>query len=137
LGERIEILRISEWRSYLIDPDKHLAMMDSDEREIYCYLKSWQSAFLSAREISRRAGGKNRFREDEGWAKPSLVKMAKKGIIETDAAGHYRLKPIDKPAGKRKIWVSPQVAIALKRSGKDFSAIINDIDEMDIYSNSL
>ena len=112
-------------------------MMDSDEREIYNYLKSWQSVFLSAREISRRAGGKNRFREDEGWAKPSLVKMAKKGIVETDAAGYYRLKPMDKPVGKRKIWVSPQIAIALKKSGKDFGVIIDDNDEMDKYYNSL
>ena len=50
--------------------------MDADEREIYYYLKSRRNLFLSAREICRHAGGKNRFRKEPEWAKPVLIRMA-------------------------------------------------------------
>lgn len=112
-------------------------MMDSDEREIYYYLKSWKEEFISSREICRRAGGKKRFRQAEEWAKPVLTRMVDKGILETDTGGHYRLKPIDKKTRKGKRWVSPQVARVLRQSGKDFSEVIMDEDEMDKYYQNL
>ncbi|MDE3065977.1 MAG: hypothetical protein KGJ60_00355 [Verrucomicrobiota bacterium] len=67
--------------------------MDSDEREILSFLKSWGSNFVAAREISRRAGGKRRFHDDPEWAKPALLRLAARGILEMDAMGHFRLIP--------------------------------------------
>jgi len=113
-------------------------MMDSDEREIYYYLKSWRNEYLSSREICRRAGGKKRFRQEEEWAKPILARMVEKGIVETDAAGHYRLKPMDKRKGRKgNRWVSPQIANVLRASGKDFTNVIMDDETMDRYYESL
>lgn len=112
-------------------------MMDSDEREIYYYLKSWKEHYLSAHEICRRAGGKRRHRQEPEWAKPVLTRMVEKGILETDAAGYYRLKPIDPRGRKIKRWVSPQVAKILNQSGKDFTHVIPDEEEMDKYYENL
>ena len=113
-------------------------MMDSDEREIYYYLKSWKDQYLSSREICRRAGGKRRFRQEEEWAKPVLARMVEKGILEIDTGGHYRLKAIDKrKARKGNRWVSPQIARVLRESGKDFSHVIIDDETMDRYYESL
>jgi len=111
--------------------------MDSDEREIYYYLKSWKDSYLSSHEIGRRAGGKRRHRQEPNWAKPVLVRMAKKGIVETDAAGYYRLKPIEVKGRKAKRWVSPQVEKILKDSGKEFHEITMDEAEMDKFYEKL
>jgi hypothetical protein len=111
--------------------------MDADEREIYYYLKSWKKEFISSREVCRRAGGKKRFRQDEEWAKPVLLRMVEKGILENDTGGHYRLKPMDKQVQKSKRWVSPQIARILKESGKDFNSVLIDDAEMDKYYESL
>jgi hypothetical protein len=112
-------------------------MMDSDEREIYYYLKSWKDHYISVLEICRRAGGKKRHRQDPEWAKPVLVRMLEKGIVETDPAGHYRLKPMAPKGRKAKRWVSPQVAKILKESGKDFQEITMDEDAMDKFYDNL
>jgi len=112
-------------------------MMDSDEREIYYYLKAWKGHFLSAHEICRRAGGKKRYQKQPEWAKPVLARMAEKGIVETDPAGHYRLKPIEPKEGKSKRWISPQVAKILASSGKDFTHVITDDEDMDKYYENL
>ena len=109
--------------------------MDADEREIYYYLKSWRSEFLSSREICRRAGGKKRFQAEPDWAKPVLLRMMEKGILETDASGYYRLKPVQKK-DKRTKWVSPHIARILQESGKDFSGTIA-VDDMDEYYDKL
>ncbi len=114
--------------------------MDADEREVYYFLKSWAHEFISAKEICRRAGGKRRARLEPDWAKPALVRMVDRGILETDPSGHYRLKP--PPIGKdkrRRRWASPQVAQILKSSGRDFSDAIIVIDdkELDEYYESL
>jgi hypothetical protein len=108
-------------------------MMDADEREIYYYLKGWRGQFLSPREICRRAAGKKRFQESPDWAKPILLRMVDKGILETDASGYFRLKPIQK-RDKRQKWVSPQMARILRDSGKDFSEALV-VNEDDYYEN--
>lgn len=114
--------------------------MDADEKEIYNFLKSWKHEFISAREVCRRAGGKRRFRNEPDWAKPPLVRMVERGILEVDAAGHYRLKPPPANWDKRKRrWASPHIANILKNSGKDYSRSIMEIDdkELDEYYDSL
>ena len=127
----------------LFDPDKEggtMSPMDADEREIYYFLKAWRQEFLSSREICRHAGGKRRFRAESEWAKPALLRMVGRGILETDPSGHYRLKPPPMTKAQRqRRWASPQVAKILKSSGRDFSEDIVTIDDKDLddYYDSL
>jgi hypothetical protein len=108
--------------------------MDSDEREIYDYLKTWPKVFVSAREISRRAGGKRRFRDDPHWAKPALTRLVEKGLLEVDSFGHYRIKPAETRA-KRQRWVSPQIARILRDSGRKFGGDVG-VTEIDAQNES-
>lgn len=111
--------------------------MDADEREIYYYLKSWGREFVSAREIARRAGGKHKHRATPDWAQAPLARMVERAILESDSAGHYRLKPVDRKKENKRHWASPQIARILKDSGKDFSETINIDEDMDEYYESL
>jgi len=104
--------------------------MDSDERSICDYLKSWPKHYVSAREVARRADGKRRFREDPQWAYPVLTRLLEQGIIETDGLGHYRSKhlTLDKKRRGGK-WVSPQLRRILERSGRDFGDVLEIPEE--------
>jgi hypothetical protein len=111
-------------------------MMDADEREIFYYLKGWQKQFVSPAEVCRRAGGKRRFREEPDWAKPALMRMIEKGILETDPSGYVRIKPIPK-RDKARRWASPQIARILANSGKDYSGVIIVDEDPDAYYDAL
>jgi hypothetical protein len=66
--------------------------------------------------------------------------MVQRGILETDPAGYYRLKPPPMTkAQRRRRWASPQVAKILKSSGRDFSDAIIVVDDKDLdeYYDSL
>lgn len=91
--------------------------MDADEREIYQFLKPFGTEYINAREICRRAGGRKRFRDEPDWAKPILVRMEERGILESNATGHFRIKPVKKNKTKDRRWVSPDIAKILKESG--------------------
>jgi len=104
--------------------------MDSDEREVCNYLKAFPGQFVSLREISRRAGGKSRFREDPNWATPVILRLVEKQVLEPDASGYYRLRPRDKKKVRK--WISPQIKAILEQSGKDFGEIIA-VDDHDEY----
>jgi hypothetical protein len=90
--------------------------MDADERDICNYLKTFPGQFVSAREISRRAGGKRRFREEPNWAYPVLSRMVEKAFIETDSTRHYRLPFAETKKDKNKKWISPQIRKLLERN---------------------
>lgn len=90
--------------------------MDGDEREIYYFLKTRGEEYVNAVEIARRAGGKKKFHEDPDWAKPILMRMTERGILQGDALGRYRVKPVARK-GKDKRWVSPDIAKILEESG--------------------
>jgi hypothetical protein len=90
--------------------------MDADERETYQFLKSWGTQFVAAYEVCRRAGGKRRFREEPEWAKPVLLRMGERGILESDATGHFRIKRLSKKS-KDKRWISPDIAQILEEGG--------------------
>jgi hypothetical protein len=90
--------------------------MDTDEREIFQFLKSWGANFINATEICRRAGGRKKFHEDPGWAKPILLRMAERGILESDNSARFRIKPVPRKA-KHTQWVSPDIAKILAESG--------------------
>jgi hypothetical protein len=112
--------------------------MDADEREIYYFLKPYRNEFLSGREICRRAGGKQRYRYEETWALPPLMRMVERGILETDPSGAYRIKPRFDDKGKLQRWISPQITRVLRDSEKNFDGIIEiDEDELDAYYDSL
>ena len=101
--------------------------MDSDENDICRYLKGWPEAFISQREIARRAGGKRRYREDPNWAGSVLARMVERGVVESDSTGHYRLKG-HPPSQKPKRWVSPQIQSILEKGGKTFE-IAEEMEE--------
>ena len=105
--------------------------MDADEQAICEFLKSWPRQFVSAREICRRAGGKKRFREDPYWAYQAVLRLVERGLVESDAGGHYRLVQ-PKHKEKRGKWVSPQIKEILKKSGKGFEEVI-DLGDPDDY----
>lgn len=107
--------------------------MDSDERAIRLFLRSYPGQFVSPRIISRRVGDKRRREEEPLWALPVLVRMLEKDLIEADAQGHYRLRKPE-PDGRKRAWLSPQMQRILQRSSKDFGAvheIHEDLDGLD------
>lgn len=103
--------------------------MDSDERQICDYLKSWPKTFVSAREIARRAGGKRRYQDEPLWAGNVINRLLEQGAIETDGLGHYRLKQVEPKSKKDKRWISPQMRRILERSSKDFGEVLELPDE--------
>jgi hypothetical protein len=106
--------------------------MDIDEREIFLFLKTYGADFVAAREICRRASGKKRYHQDHEWAKPILVRMLERGILESNGEGQYRLKPAKKKKGAR--WVSPDIAKILQEGGVDVdSPGTTDIASDDYY----
>jgi hypothetical protein len=107
--------------------------MDADERAIYYYLKARRPSFVPARDISRHVGSKRKFRYNPEWAQPALLRMAERGIVETDADGDYRLKPIPPKDTKGKRWASPAIAEILKASGKEFDNLLTAEDEDEYY----
>jgi hypothetical protein len=90
--------------------------MDSDERDIFQFLKTWGADFTNPKEVARRATSKRRFYEDPDWAKPVLKRMEERGILESDIQGRFRIKPVPKKKLGRQ-WVSPDIAKILQESG--------------------
>jgi|SRR5579859_660355 len=100
--------------------------MSGDETAIMDYLKRWPDLFISPTEIARKVGGKPRFEEDRYWAIGILQEMARKGWLEADYAGHYRIRPVETDKEKKKKRrVSPQILKILKGSGRDFSETLD------------
>jgi hypothetical protein len=95
--------------------------MDADERDIFHFLKTRQRDFTHAMEICRRASTKKRFHDDPNWAKPILMRMVERGILESNSQGRFRIKPA---ARKKKgaPAAAPNVATILKESGVEAEA---------------
>jgi len=109
-----------------------IGRMTADERDICRYLKGFPGQFVSLGEISRRAGGKRRYREDPAWAVPILEKLVERKIVESDSTGHYRLRrSADKKKPQR--WLSPQVRAILERSSADKFDEVLRIEEDDEF----
>ena len=94
--------------------------MNTEEREIFEYLKTWGDNFVSAKEVCRRASTKKRYGENADWAKPVLLGMTQNGILENDLMGRYRIKPV---AQKHKDgrWISPDIQKILSENGGDLA----------------
>jgi hypothetical protein len=112
-------------------------MMDSEEREVYYYLKAEPGNFVPASAVCRHAGGKHKYRESPDWARPALLRMVERGILEVDAGGAYRLAPIPQNQTGPQRWVSPQIAAILRGSGKKFAGVARSEDDVDAYYDSL
>jgi hypothetical protein len=108
------------------------AAMDSDETSIHMYLKSYPGQFVSAAEICRRAASKRRYREQPDWAVPILRRLFEKGLLESDATGHYRLAPARGKQKKTRRWVSPHIQKILNQSGKTFEIVSPEEDSGDV-----
>jgi hypothetical protein len=107
--------------------------MDADERAVYYYVKSRRSQCVSHRDIGRHVGSKRKFRYNPEWAKSVLQRMIERGILETNAEGSYRLKPMPRKETNGKRWASPQIAEILQASGKEFGILTTAEDEDDYY----
>ncbi len=105
--------------------------MDGDERQIFQFLKSRGEEYVNAVEVARRAGGKQRFHDDPDWAKPLLVRMTERGILQCDSLGRYRVKPVARK-GREKRWVSPDIAKILQESGVEVESE-NELGSDDYY----
>ncbi len=90
--------------------------MDTEERYIFEFLKTWGTDFTNAKEVCRRAASKKKYYDDPDWAKPILMRMAERGILESDVQGRYRIKPVSKNKAGRQ-WVAPDIAKILKENG--------------------
>ena len=75
--------------------------MDADEQEIFNYLENAGEQWVHAKEVCRRAAGKRRYNDDNNWAKPVLLRMKEKRIVEGDLFGRFRLPPAKKEHGGR------------------------------------
>ncbi len=109
------------------------AFVDAVERDIYYYLKPRKDEFVPAREISRRVGGRRRFRYNPGWAEPVLQRMVERGILEMNGEEQYRLKPVQRPDTAGKIWASPEIANLLKKRGKATDHLLTGDDDDEYY----
>jgi hypothetical protein len=101
--------------------------MDAEEKEICEFLKSWPGQFVSQREVCRRAGGKWRFRENPNWALPVLGRMVDKGLLESDASGHFRLATEKKD--KKKQWLSPELRKLLEEKAASQEVQVTEIED--------
>ena len=63
--------------------------LNEDEQIILKFLEQCGEVGASAREISRKASTKARWKDDERWAMPSLSSLKDKKLIETNPAGAY------------------------------------------------
>jgi hypothetical protein len=106
--------------------------MDTEEREIYLFLKTYGQDFVSLREICRRAGGKKRYHEDHEWARPILQRMVERVILETNSEGQYRVKPVARKK-KNDRWVSPDIAKILAENGVQVEGPAGDIATDEYY----
>src|SRR5467141_2719962 len=104
--------------------------MNADEKAIVDYLKGWPNAFVSGREIARKAGGKYRYEEDRSWAVPILMEMVTNGLLDSDCMGSFRLKHQEDKKKKYRFQrhVSPQILRILRSSGKSFEGVTIDLD---------
>jgi len=69
----------------------HICMtLSAEALDIIDYLNTAPGRFVSLPEISRRAGGRQRFEASRGWAKMLLPSLLEAGLIEINERGHCR-----------------------------------------------
>ena len=109
--------------------------MDAQEWDIYYFVKAQAGRFLSPHEIGRRVGSKRRFHHDPDWARPFLLRMVERGILESNDEDCFRLKPMPRQDTRGKSWVSPEIADLLQKNGKGFDRLLTVEDEDKYYGD--
>lgn len=104
--------------------------MDSEEREIFQFLKTWGGEFVGYKEIARRSSSKQKFHDNPDWARPILGRMQERGLVQNDSLGRYRIKPMSKKDQAPR-WVSPEIAKILEQKGMN----VVDLGEGEIGSD--
>jgi len=122
-------IRILQWHVYCSFYSRRTLIMLPDEKAIIEYLKGWPNTFVSGREIARKVGGRNRYESERGWALPVLTELVRKGYIECDYLGYYRLVNRGDKKKRFQKFVSPEILRILKSSGKNFEGVVHEIDE--------
>src|SRR4051794_29355749 len=67
--------------------------MSGDEQMVLQYLNSFPNLFVSAAEVSKRAGDRRQYKANPEWARRPLHLLTLQGVLEMNASGHYRTKP--------------------------------------------
>ena len=93
-------------------------IMDSEEKEIFEYLKTFGDQFVAAREICRRAGGRKKYDKSPHWAMALLPMMVDKEILESDSSARYRIR-MERKKSKEKHWLAPHIKKILEEKGVD------------------
>ena len=71
-------------------------MNSAEEQAVLNYLATAPNVYFSGREICRRASDKQTWEKNPRWALPLLARLVSRQLVETDAAGHYRIaRPAD------------------------------------------
>src|SRR5437879_2553183 len=66
--------------------------MSHDEKLILEYLEEFPGEFVSPMEIAKRAGSRERYKTQPGWARTVLQRLEQQYILEQDHHGHFRIK---------------------------------------------
>ena len=66
--------------------------MNTEETEIYEFLKARGANYVSVGEISKALGHGHRFQKDRFWARPILRRMEVDDHVESNCYGEYRVK---------------------------------------------
>jgi len=66
--------------------------MTYEEFAIVNFLKGSPDAFVSRREIARKALKRIIFEENPHWADAPLTGLVEQGVLEQDESGHYKFK---------------------------------------------
>jgi hypothetical protein len=77
--------------------------MNTQETEIFEFLKRFPNLYVSVTEISKNVGNRKKFNEDRSWSRPFLRRMEMDGLVDSNPFGEYRLKhaPDDTTTFKR------------------------------------
>jgi hypothetical protein len=81
--------------------------LSAEALDILAYLKTDSGRFFSMAEISRRAGGRQRFEESPGWARRLLPQLLEANLVETNPRGHYRFFATAQPTAPAISTVAP------------------------------
>ena len=65
--------------------------MSGDEKRILKFLRERPNLFISAKEIAKKASGRDRFLAEPEWARTVLIRLLQKELVELDQSGHYRI----------------------------------------------
>jgi hypothetical protein len=76
--------------------------LNAESLEVLEYLRSTPGQFVPYIEISRRAGGRQRFKDNPHWPKAWLSNLVDADLVEVNEHGRYRAKGIQtkQPAPK-------------------------------------